>query len=98
MSEHKPPRRYWFAAKTFGWGWGLPLTWEGWLVLIAYLIALPVAVAFFPPDRNMPGFLASVFGLSGVLVAICWRKGEPPKWRWGRDEPELPDIFDGEQF
>ena len=76
--------RYWFAAKSYGWGWGLPLTWEGWLVLLAYLTLLPLAVACFPPDRNMPGFLTSVFGLSGVLVAICWWTGEPPTWRWGR--------------
>ena len=46
--------RYWFAAKTYGWGWGLPLTWEGWLVLLVYLVLLPVAVVVFPPDRNMP--------------------------------------------
>ena len=76
--------RYWFAAKSYGWGWGLPLTPEGWLVLLAYLILLPLAVAWFPPDRNMPGFLTSVCGLSGMLVAICWWTGEPPKWRWGR--------------
>ena len=75
--------RYWFAAKPYGWGWGLPLTWEGWLVLLAYLILLPLAVAFFPPDRNMLGFIGSVFGLSGVLIAICWKMGEPPRWRWG---------------
>jgi hypothetical protein len=49
-----------------------------------YLVLLPVAVVVFPPNRNMPGFLGSVLGLSGVLVAICWWKGEPPRWRWGR--------------
>ncbi len=52
--------RYWFPAKTYGWGWGLPSTWEGWLVLLAYLILLPVAVVLLPPDKNTPGFLASV--------------------------------------
>ena len=76
--------RYWFPAKTYGRGWGLPYTWEGWLVLLAYLILLPGAVVFFPPDRNMLGFLVSVFGLSTALIAICFWKGEPPKWRWGR--------------
>ncbi len=26
--------RYWFPAETYGWGWGLPITWEGWVVLV----------------------------------------------------------------
>ena len=78
--------RYWFPAKTYGWGWGPPCTWEGWLVLLAYLILLPVAVVFFPPDQNLPGFLVSVVGLSTALIAICFWKGEPPKWRWGREK------------
>ena len=25
-------KEYWFAAKTYGWGWGLPTVWQGWLV------------------------------------------------------------------
>ena len=82
-TDGQHPPRYWFSAKTYGWGWGFPSTWEGWLVLLAYLILLPVAVVLLPPDRNIPGFLASVFGLSTVLIAICWKTGEPPKWRWG---------------
>jgi hypothetical protein len=24
--------------------------------------------------------------LSAVLVAVCWWKGEPPRWRWGGDD------------
>ena len=67
--------RYWFPAKTYGWGWGAPSTWEGWLFLLAYLILLPVAVVFFPSDRNMPGFLVSVVGLNAALIAICFWKG-----------------------
>ncbi len=82
-NDRQHPPRYWFPAKTYGWGWGLPSTWEGWLVLLAYLTLLPIAVVLFPPDKHMPGFLASVFGLSTVLIAICFWKGEPPKWRWG---------------
>ena len=23
--------------------------------------------------------------LSAVLVAVCWWKGEPPRWQWGGD-------------
>ena len=52
----------------------------------AGLILLPVAVVFFPPDRNMPSLFVSVVGLSTTLIAICFWKGEPPKWRWGREK------------
>ena len=69
--------------KTYGWGWGPPCTWEGWVVMLVYVAILPLAIVLFPPERNMPGFLASVFGLTGVLIAICWWTGEPPRWRWG---------------
>lgn len=75
--------KYWFPAKRYGWGWGCPCTWQGWLVLAAYLILLPLAIWMFPPERTLPGFVVSVSGLSAVLVAICWWKGEPPRWRWG---------------
>lgn len=27
-------RKYWFPAKRFGWGWGLPSAWQGWVVLL----------------------------------------------------------------
>lgn len=27
---------FWFRAKRYGWGWGLPVRWQAWVVLIAY--------------------------------------------------------------
>jgi hypothetical protein len=53
-------------------------------VLAGYVVLLPLAIRLFAPERSLAGFLAAVFGLSAVLVAICWWTGEPPKWRWGR--------------
>jgi hypothetical protein len=32
--------RYWFAAKRYGYGWGLPLTWQGWLVYAGWFAVL----------------------------------------------------------
>lgn len=26
-------KKIWFPAKRYGWGWGLPVTWQGWVVL-----------------------------------------------------------------
>jgi hypothetical protein len=76
-----PDPRYWFPAKTYGYGWGLPSTWEGWLVFVGYLAMLALCTKVFPPHRNLLGFIVGVHVLSGLLVAICWCKGEPPKWR-----------------
>ncbi len=39
-------------------------------MLAAYIFLLPVAVGVFPPERTLLGFLASVFGLSAVLVDL----------------------------
>jgi hypothetical protein len=78
-SEHK----YWFPAKRYGWGWGIPSTWQGWLVL-AVFVALLVAGSFvFPPRANLIAYLAYVIVLSVLLTGVCWLKGEPPRWRWG---------------
>ena len=75
--------QYWFPAKTYGWGWGLPLTWQGWVVLGTY-VAILVGTAFFIDVNKRPAvYSAIVLIASAVLVAICWIKGEPTRWRWG---------------
>jgi hypothetical protein len=76
--------KYWFPAKRYGWGWGLPSSWQGWVVFLAFLGLMVVGTTLFPPQRNLPAFLAWTGALTAVLVAICWLKGEPPKWRWGK--------------
>jgi hypothetical protein len=45
------PPRYWFPAKRYGWGWGLPCTWQGWLVLAAYLGLMVGAARLCPPRK-----------------------------------------------
>jgi hypothetical protein len=75
---------HWFPSKRYGWGWGLPVRWLGWLVLTAYMCLLGLCVWVAPPLRNQLAFFGLVGLLTALLVAICWVKGEPPKWRWGR--------------
>ena len=72
---------YWFRAKRYGWGWGLPLTWQGWVVLAVFFALLGAGMHFLPTNAFI--FFGYVALLSGVLVVICWLKGEPPRWRWG---------------
>jgi hypothetical protein len=79
-------RTYWFPAKRYGWGWGPPSSWQGWAVLAAFAGLLVVGFLVFPPSREIAPFVAYVALLCALLVAICWLKGEPPRWRWGGDE------------
>ena len=37
----------------------------------------------FPPQKDAGLFIGYVVCLSALLVAICWLKGAPPRWRWG---------------
>lgn len=83
MEQNKP--QYWFPAKRYGWGWGLPVTWQGWLVLLSYFAVIFIAIAYFRPRNNVVGFLVSLVLASIVLVAVIAWKGEKPlAWRWGR--------------
>jgi hypothetical protein len=75
--------RYWFPAKRYGWGWGLPLVWQGWVVLAVFVLLIVAGAAFLLPSRGQLCFYGYVAVLVLVLVAVCWLKGEPPRWRWG---------------
>ncbi len=75
--------RYWFAAKRFGWGWGLPLTWEGWVVYLGWFAVVFSGFAALG-RRGLPvRHLIFVVAMVGILTAVCYWKGEPPRWRWG---------------
>lgn len=75
--------RFWFPTKRYGWGWGPPVTWEGWVVLVEFIVLVSVAAWRFPPERSLPMFLGSITTISAVVIGICFWKGEPPRWRWG---------------
>jgi len=74
---------YWFRAKRYGWGWGLPLTWQGWTSLVAYAVLLGLGVWLVPVDRHPIAHVGYILAITFALIAVCYVKGEPPKWRWG---------------
>lgn len=77
--------RYWFPAKRYGWGWGLPSSWQGWGVMLGYIALLGLdALVFLRGGHLLVFFLVAVL-LNVALALVCWLKGEPPRWRWGRD-------------
>ena len=79
MKKHQKGKKvYWYRSKRYGWGWDLPLTWQGWVVAIATVGSIFSAYLISPPEKNMPLFLFMTIGASIALVVICWVKGEPP--------------------
>ncbi|MBR0726345.1 hypothetical protein [Bradyrhizobium manausense] len=74
--------RYWFPAKRYGWGWGPPITWQGWATLVAFLILIAIGAALIP-THTLVGFIAYAVVLTVLFAGVCWWKGEPPRWQWG---------------
>jgi hypothetical protein len=80
----EPTPRYWFPAKRYGWGWGAPRVWQGWATLAAFL-AFVLAVVVLLPDSADDWATGLVLGATVPLLLVCLKKGEPTRWRWGRD-------------
>lgn len=78
-------RTPWFAPKRVGYGSGLPIAWQGWAVLIAYLLVTTSAVLIIP--RTIIGFILVVALATAALFAVCASRTEGG-WRWRGDPPE----------
>ncbi|MGO9359245.1 MAG: hypothetical protein ACLP1D_16530 [Xanthobacteraceae bacterium] len=76
---------YWFPAKRYGWGWGVPKAWQGWAVLATFVVLVAAGAWLFPPRTAHVAYLAYVVVLCLLLTGVCWLKGAPPRWRWGDD-------------
>ena len=80
----KEEKDIWFPAKRYGYGWGLPVTWQGWAVLLAYMLLVGLT-GFTLTDS--PGEVLALIIINVVLIIIlfliCMRKGEKAAWRWG---------------
>jgi hypothetical protein len=76
---------FWFPVKRFGWGWGLPVRWQGWVVLALYAALLYASIYYFRAQRAVGGLLVFAAILTAVFIAIVVAKGERPVgWRWGK--------------
>jgi drug/metabolite transporter (DMT)-like permease len=79
-----PKPMFWFPVKRYGWGWGLPVCWQGWLVFVSYMILIVGGVVYFLLQRNPLALFGYIWGLTAILVVIVAVKGERPvAWRWG---------------
>ena len=74
--------RYWFRAKRYGWGWGLPSSGAGWVFFVAWLLVLSTGIMWLRRYHALAP-IAFLAVMTTLLVGVCYAKGEPPSWRWG---------------
>lgn len=75
----------WFAPKRFGYGTGLPISWEGWAILAGY-IALVIIAAVLLRHQTFQ-LIAMLVPLTIAFLVICARTTRGGwRWRWGDDE------------
>jgi len=80
MTDRK--QKFWFRAKSYGFGWGLPASWQGWVVFALYLALVFATVGLAPDAARLP----TIFMLTVMFIIVVAFKGErPAKWRWGKD-------------
>ncbi|MEK7586103.1 MAG: hypothetical protein AAB477_02645 [Patescibacteria group bacterium] len=83
-------KKLWFKRKRYGWGW-TPSTWQGWLVLIVYLVAMVkssilVDIYSHSGSDTLIGYALPFILFTTILIIICYKKGEAPKWQWGKSD------------
>jgi hypothetical protein len=84
---------YWFKPKQRGFGAGVPISWKGWALFVAYVAAI-LAVPFFLQlligyEGSVPLRLACVAAISVPFLIVAWKKTEGGwRWRRGEDDPQ----------
>ena len=75
----------WFAPKRYGYGAGLPIAWQGWALLAAFL-AIAVAAGILL-DGKPAAQAAIVVPTLVLLIPIAARTTRGGwRWRWGNGD------------
>ncbi len=82
-------KHYWFKRKLYGWGW-TPVAWQGWVVITLY-VTLTVLLSLMINENSsvqkiIYTFVFPLLLLTLILIGICYKTGEKPRWQWGRSE------------
>lgn len=74
------------------------MTWQGWLTVILFLVAILAGAIFILKDTPRNTFSGEVVIFLGVVaivfavgIAISRITGPKPKWRWGKKSTDNPD-------
>ena len=75
----------WFAPRRYGYGAGVPISWQGWLVTAVFLGGIFGAILLFH-DRP-PQMIAVWIPFTLMFLVISSRTTRGGwRWRWGEEE------------
>ncbi|HEX8842926.1 MAG TPA: hypothetical protein VF757_11600 [Sphingomicrobium sp.] len=75
----------WFAPKRYGYGAGLPISWQGWALTAAF-IATAGFCARFTSGKPLVAFAIMVPVTSAFLVIVARTTRGGWRWRWGEKD------------
>jgi hypothetical protein len=75
----------WFAPKRYGYGTGLPITWQGWVLTLGFVA---IAILLSTCLAHRPIQLAAVLvPITTVFLVVCARTTRGGwRWRWGDED------------
>jgi hypothetical protein len=75
----------WFAPKRYGYGAGLPISWQGWALTAAYVLCLAGVIV---PLRNRRAEMIAASVLPTVAFILITAKTTRGGWRWRRGKED----------
>jgi len=79
VNDPKP----WFAQKRYGYGAGLPIAWQGWALLAAYVALLAGLGEVLVPAQTALFILLVAFATALLIWISARRTRGGWRWRWG---------------
>ena len=79
MSSERKDDGAWFAPKRYGYGSGLPIAWQGWVLTLGYILALGAATLLVPISMIAYATVAILLTSLFLLVVARTTRGG---WRW----------------
>ncbi len=70
-------RQVWFRVKRRGYGVGLPVAWQGWLLLALFIAAIAISAAVWSELESL-----AVLIILTPIVIILARRHSDAEWRW----------------
>ena len=77
----------WFSPKLFGYGAGLPISWEGWAALGGYVAVMVVGALVIEFTQSPYRLLAAIpMALASIMLIVVARARTRGGWRWGDED------------